>query len=43
VYEKGDFNEKDFVLRYLDQIGEKRREFRLPGTSVFLYLYDMGS
>lgn len=41
VYEKGDFNEKDFVLNYLNQAGEKKREFRVPGTSVFLYLYDL--
>jgi len=41
VYEKGDFNEKDFILNYLNQIGEKKREFRVPGTSVFLYLYDL--
>jgi len=41
VYEKGDFNEKDFILNYLDQIGEKKREFRVPGTSVFLYLYGL--
>jgi dolichyl-phosphate-mannose-protein mannosyltransferase len=41
VYEKGEFNEKDFILNYLDQIGEKKREFRVPGTSVFLYLYDL--
>jgi hypothetical protein len=41
VYEKGDFNERDFLLNYLNQIGEKRREFRVPGTSVFLYLYDL--
>lgn len=43
VYEKGDFNEKDFVLNYLDQVGEKKREFRVPGTSVFLSLYDLGN
>jgi len=42
VYEKGDFNEKDFILNSLNQIGEKKREFRVPGTSVFLYLYDLG-
>jgi len=42
VYEKGDFNEKDSVLNDLDQLGEKKREFRVPGTSVFLYLYDLG-
>jgi hypothetical protein len=41
VYERGNFNEKDFILNHLNQIGEKRREFRLPGTSVFLYLYDL--
>ena len=42
VYEKGNFNEKDFILNYLDQIGEKKRELRVRGTSVFLYLYDLG-
>jgi hypothetical protein len=41
VYERGDFNERDFILNYLDQIGKKKREFRMPGTSVFLYLYDL--
>jgi hypothetical protein len=41
VYEQGDFNEKDFILKYLNQIGEKKREFRVPGTSVYLYLYDL--
>ena len=41
VYERGDFNERDFILNYLDQRGERRREFRVPGTSVFLYLYDL--
>jgi len=43
VYEKGDFNEKDFILNYLNQVGEKKREFRVPGTSVYLYLYDLGN
>jgi hypothetical protein len=43
VYENGDFNEKDFLLAYLDQAGERRREFRVPGTSVFLYLYSLAS
>jgi len=42
VYEKEEFNEKDFVLNYLNGMGEKRREFRVPGTSVYLYLYDLG-
>jgi hypothetical protein len=41
VYEKEEFNERDFILNYLDQAGEKKREFRVPGTSVFLYLYDL--
>jgi hypothetical protein len=43
VYEKGDFNERDFIQDYLNQTGEKKREFRVPGTSVFLYLYDLGN
>ncbi|HUF00295.1 MAG TPA: glycosyltransferase family 39 protein [Anaerolineales bacterium] len=41
VYEKVGFNERDFILNYLDQGGQKKREFRVPGTSVFLYLYDL--
>ncbi len=41
VYEKDGFNEREFVLSYLNEIGQKRREFRVPGTSVFLYLYDL--
>ena len=41
VYQKGDFNEREFILNYLNQTGERKREFRLPGTSVFLYLYDL--
>jgi hypothetical protein len=42
VYEKGDFNERDFILNYLNDIGQKKREFRVPGTSVYLYLFDLG-
>lgn len=42
VYQMGNFNEKDFVLKTLNQMGEKKREFRVPGTSVFLYLYNLG-
>lgn len=41
VYQDENFNEKDFVLNALDQVGKKKREFRVPGTSVFLYLYDL--
>jgi hypothetical protein len=43
VYEKGGFNERDFMLAHLNENGEKKREFRVPGTSVFLYLYDLGN
>jgi hypothetical protein len=43
VYERENFNERDFILDYLNSIGEKKREFRVPGTSVFLYLYDLGN
>ena len=43
VYEREEFNERDFVLNYLNENGEKKREFRVPGTSVFLYLYDLGN
>jgi hypothetical protein len=41
VYESGDFNEKDFILAHLDEIGDRKREFREPGTSVSLILYDL--
>ena len=41
VYENGDFNERDFILRLLDAMGEQQRQFRMPGTSVYLYLYDL--
>ncbi|MBV6397619.1 MAG: hypothetical protein HFACDABA_03233 [Anaerolineales bacterium] len=41
VYENGDFNERDFILGLLDSMGEQLRQFREPGTSVYLYLYDL--
>jgi hypothetical protein len=41
VYEKDGFNEREFLLDYLNKVGERKREFRVPGTSVFLYLYDL--
>ena len=41
VYENAGFNEKDFLTAYLDEIGMKRREFRRPETSVYLFLYDL--
>ena len=40
IYEDDGFNEKDFILRYADEIGNKIREFRVPSTSIYLYLYD---
>ncbi len=43
VYEKDAFNEKDFILDYLRQHGNRKREFRVPGTSVYLYLFDLGT
>jgi hypothetical protein len=42
VYEKGGFNERDFILEYLKHHGTRKREFRVPGTSVYLYLFDLG-
>ena len=41
VYENKGFNEKDFLLNYLDTLGSEEREFQSPGTSVYLYLYDL--
>ncbi len=41
VYERGEYNERDWVLANLDQIGERKRQFIEPGTSVYLYLYDL--
>ncbi len=41
VYEQGDFNERDILVAYLDEIGMKRREFRRANTSVYLLLYDL--
>lgn len=41
VYESGEYNEKDWMLAYLDQFGERKRQFIEPGTSVYLYLYDL--
>jgi len=41
VYEKDGFNEKDFILDYLKKNGDKKHEFRAPGSSVYLYLFDL--
>lgn len=41
VYEQGGFNERDYLVAYLNQIGEKRREILKSGTSVYLFFYDL--
>ncbi len=41
VYETAEYNEKDLMLAYLKQLGEKKRQFIEPGSSVYLYLFDM--
>lgn len=41
VYEQSGFNERDYLVAYLDEIGEKRREILKPGTSVYLFFYDL--
>ena len=40
IYEKDEFNERDFIMAYVDEIGEKIREYRVPSTSIYLYLYE---
>ena len=41
VYEKGDFNEHDVLFEYFKRNGIKKRAFVEPGTSVYLYLFDL--
>ncbi|MBV6400310.1 MAG: hypothetical protein CNIPEHKO_00595 [Anaerolineales bacterium] len=41
VYEQGGFNEREYLVAYLNEIGEKRREILKSGTSVYLYFYDL--
>jgi len=41
VYERAGFNERDFIIAYLDQIGTKIREVRKPDTSVYLLFYNL--
>ena len=43
VYEQDGFNERDFILAHLDQIGTKIREIRKPDTSVYLFFYNLGN
>jgi hypothetical protein len=37
IYENGAYNERDFVLAHLDEIGEQKRDFRATGTNLYLY------
>ena len=41
VYEQDEFNEKEYLLDYLNSIGKFRREIRNPGAGVYLYLFDL--
>ena len=41
VYASAGYNEQDFILAHLDEMGQRKREFREPGTSVDLLLYDL--
>ncbi|HLA07700.1 MAG TPA: glycosyltransferase family 39 protein [Anaerolineales bacterium] len=41
VYEEAGFNERDFLVSYLNEVGEQRREILKPGTSVYLFFYDL--
>ncbi|HAV78009.1 MAG TPA: hypothetical protein DCX53_11730 [Anaerolineae bacterium] len=41
VYEKGNFNEHDFLVEFLKENGVKKRVFIETGTSVYLYLFDL--
>jgi uncharacterized membrane protein len=42
VYERDGFNEMEFMLAQLNDLGSQTRQLRLPETSVYLYLYDLG-
>ncbi len=41
VYEDTSINEREFILHYLDKNTKKEDDFRVRGTSVFLYLYEL--
>lgn len=41
VYENAEYNEKDLFVSQLEQIGEKRLEFVMLDSEVYLYLYDL--
>lgn len=41
VYEQGGFNERDYLIAYLNTVGEKKREILKSGSSVYLFLYDL--
>lgn len=40
VFENASINEEDFIIDYLDENADRKREYRAPGTSVSLYLYE---
>ncbi len=41
VRESGDFNERDFILTRMKEMGSLQSQFVEPGTSVYLYLYSI--
>jgi len=41
VYENSSVNERKFIVNYLNQTASKEQEFWVPGTSVWLYLYEL--
>ena len=40
IYENGNYNEKDIILEFANRVGTKIREYRVPSTSIYLYLYE---
>ncbi len=41
LFENKGIDEKTAFLDHLDQIGNKKKIFIIPGTSVYLFLYDL--
>jgi len=41
LFENKGIDEKAAFLDHLDQVGNKKKIFIIPGTSVYLYLYDL--
>ncbi len=40
IQEVSSINERDFIVEFLNQIAKEDREYRIPDTSVSLYLYN---